>query len=181
MHTLLHDSDTNTLIITIKKKADSFLLFHYAIFFIGLLGMTALLLWNMITDNEYDGILVITLLLLLIFLVSLLNVLLWYVNGNEVIQLNKKEIIIRKSGILFSIPKKIERSWIDLFYYEERPLSDFPFHKFDFLGGNITMEYLGSLYFFGQNLSKIEGEEICDNLNKFLNELNINYPEVDNV
>ena len=121
-------------------------------------------------DREFLAIPIIFILLGLF----ILNCILWQIKGYELIRINNETLTIRKKGIIFNIPEKLNLSQIKNIYLKEYKTTIFTlFLKIMGIeGGKICIDYSGNSIHFGQSLTDEEVLECINEINKFLSPAN---------
>jgi hypothetical protein len=117
-----------------------------------------------------------TLLPLLFFLfmgLVILNIILWNLNGKEIIQVTNEKIVLRKTGKLFSSISIIDRYELESIHFEN--IDNLPGKLYKLNGGKIIFKYLGMEKRIGQNLTSREATVVVNDLNNLISTL----PNVD--
>jgi len=151
----------------IKKKIDIWILFKLAFaelaftFFIVITIGSEIVFFSTCFFSEID---IISLLFLATLWIFTLDLILWQVNGTEIISMNKEALVVKKRGKLFTT-----QNIINLFEIENILLRDYEItiytryvESVGIRGGKICIEYLG------QDLSKMDAFQYVEEMNKLL-------------
>ena len=157
----------NLFVLTMKRKPNWFMLLLTGVWVFGLIGITATVIYGLLTDSDkLDGDIVLFMALFILIGLFVLKIFLWHLRGKEKIVIKGKELWIIKVGTILTIPKKYEISLIDNFTVTDRPTTPHWIRFWGLGGGRIQFDYLDQIKYFGQTLTKNEAIQIIDKLNK---------------
>lgn len=154
----------DSVICILPKRANIVAVIFLALWTMGYLFILAISIYGQIVDHRITGALNFALVIFGLAALLAIQMILWNIKGCEIISLDAQSLEIRKTGLLFALPRKYETSLIGTFEVNmksKRKMGAF----YGFTGSTIQFTYWEQTKGFGQSLTEQQAKQIIQALN----------------